>query len=635
MYSISGTLFILLMMYLVPGLWSKSGMELNLTKVYKSSDLVLDILKREALIDSVLSGFGSIRKVLLEKQSKKDVSVVDSLILKLNKSSIYRKKLLEKFAGKINSVKTPEVVQVLLSGVFSYEKSRSLSSRLKKLRYSVESIYPEQLLEGIAQTYGTIIEKSGKKSYTLDVLKIDPEEPHSMEDPVHYAYHRVGKYVFDFIISQKIPVEFHDGPFGLAFKSLRNRGYGYFHRFLAPGIGAGHTDGTYIAFNLLGGKPVIFYTGSYGRERFLHNQAMYRIAKVPGSLVTCYYHEYDLSRLFGNLTFKPKNAGDIVVMGFSGGPIRSLIARENTRRIHEKIRKTWPTSLNKMSLSVGLTENAFLLKWGKILEMKNISIFNDYSTYRRFRDFYDWLLKNSRSQSALNLIRTAELVVLDENQGADFLRMRRFLYEDDTGQYHRLLALGAFWGELAREAAEKLTRLGYRKLLFCGIAGGLGKNDRIGDIHRYTEIYDEHGMKSDPEGRIFQWLPGKFLNVVEHSDGKGVGTFSPLTETSAVVEKWKSSGFTTVEMEVHHIVKGMLDAGIENIPALETLLVVSDIPGDHSGNTLESRFFHRKAVSLAGEKVIDILLKGIGATRFKFEDKLPQKKLPPRVGIFR
>ncbi len=445
-------------------------------------------------------------------------------------------------------------LRTALSTVLSAPDVEAQLRALAPVSFSVKALTPGELLDGETEAYRGVLCRTPLPGYSAEVQALEPGAPHSMEDVRAYVRHRAGGHVLDLALRQGWPVEFHEGPAGLALRSLRQRGYGSPRLLLAPGLGADRTDGFLAAFRMTDGAPVLAHAGARGRDRVLHAQALLRLAGVPGGRVTRFPHRYRLEDALSRLDLPAATPDDVAVLGLSEGPVRSLLRR------------------------MGLPETA---------------------------------------------------MPAAESLGAPFLQMRRFRFQDADGREHRLLALGVFWGELAREAALELVRLGYRRIAFIGIAGGLQPDAQVGDIHHATAAVTLDGT---PAPRIPTWLRLPVHEPGLVREARFASTWSPLTETRAQVEAWRMAGFTTVETELPYVLQGLAAA---NVPELrfDALAIVSDLPGGGAGKSLESRYFNRDAVARAGERCLEWLLRSMRATALQAETG-PAPHSRERIGLF-
>ncbi|MBI4866111.1 MAG: adenylyltransferase/cytidyltransferase family protein [Candidatus Wallbacteria bacterium] len=228
------------------------------------------------------------------------------------------------------SLPTPEpALPLLLGSVLSGPALARQLDALAKVRFDVLPADTRLLLREEIGAYRGTMATTSEAGYDPAVAVIDPSAPHSMEDAGAYVEHHVGGHVLAAARDWGWPVELHEGPSGLAFRSLRQRGYSGFVLLTAPSLGLPDTDGFVAAFQTDGHgrwrRPVLAYAGALGRDRFLHAQALLRLGGVPAANVSRFHHGHRPQDVLAGLDYPAGSSEDIAAIGFSPGPIRELL----------------------------------------------------------------------------------------------------------------------------------------------------------------------------------------------------------------------------------------------------------------------------------------------------------------------
>lgn len=164
----------------------------------------------------------------------------------------------------------------------------------------------------------------------------------------------------------------------------------------------------------------------------------------------------------------------------------------------------------------------------------------------------------------------------EEHSAGDF-RFGSELVNIDGKQVH-VIALKIPNGDVAYDATRAFLEHGITKVVMNGAGGRLSGNGKIGDYMLINEVeYNGDTIKLSDESFV---MPKEFKHYSVEDPRKSITVDSPLDETNAWLDKYKSYGSTDVES--YHIMKAVNERAGQGVKmSVVPGLFISDVVGEH------------------------------------------------------
>ncbi|NLI77707.1 MAG: hypothetical protein GX442_14890 [Candidatus Riflebacteria bacterium] len=396
---------------------------------------------------------------------------------------------------------------------------------------------------------------------------IDPAEPHTLGDLRAYVAQRLTPLGMAILGRPEVRVHLVLGPrervndllarFGItrALQVTRARNY----ITLAVVFGQGQ-DGTWHAF----------IGDIYGRSRLLHTEAMTALALR-----------------FGN---RPPDGFSIV--GYPPGVTDATYLREIGRRALAKV-------------PPGRVDLAIVGYHWKVQQQLNLRL-AAWQAHPSPWSVLDgrgaaWM---ARFRPAMRSPQTLPQWPRRHFEGWD-LPYSFLFFRDGRGRPATVLLTRNVYGDQLPALLDVLYHdKGIRRFVLFGSAGGLASDTRIGDLVAPSVVSLEPGLYQPLRNH---WRPSRLPATVAPplTPAPGFSVYSPLEETTALVEALRRERARIVDVELGHV-PGWLDSLGTAPVVLRSLSVVSDVPG--SGRTLERLSEGETELTPAFQAAVDRIL---------------------------
>lgn len=547
--------------------------------------------------------------------------------------------------GKVSDAATESVAVVTLQGALSAFRAGAVKARL----FGLEPVTLPAELPPAPHVTPT-------RGFDPAVAGMRLGDEHSIDDLQAYVHQRFGSFALADLIEHGRTIELHHGAREEAMASLVERGFDRLVRVRTP-EGLLHNE-LYLAQNGATGEVRYFMTEIWGGTRLGHVQKLLRAAELTGPQGTRrvdprqveVYAEplrrpEEIYRRTSRALLASGTVPASVVVGFKAGVLRELGRRAAQAKrlefVQQALGKDPVATLLARAREVGAA-GAPLASCLERLGQSADVLRQEPGELFRFASRIDAFLEVERALKELVRAKPSVAPLLDDVLGehgfklsvagrvADTIPEGAFIdqtvvsYFDEDGARRNLLLTRNPYGEVAHELGRVLVDNGVENVFVFGTAGGLGKDDAIGDLHAPTAIID-HGTLpfanaavtiaagASPELRASMTVGSRVANVA-----------SPVDETKHEVDRLRAGGADLVEMELGHLVRALRGSST----SLSALYLVSDLPG--TDKTIDKQGHHELDRTL--QRAVDVLVEGLGMRGVLLEHDAKPAPLPPWKG---
>ncbi|RME84922.1 MAG: hypothetical protein D6785_05030, partial [Planctomycetota bacterium] len=224
-------------------------------------------------------------------------------------------------------------------------------------------------------------------------------------------------------------------------------------------------------------------------------------------------------------------------------------------------------------------------------------------------------------------VKPSEIVAF-RNVANDVLNMDEYVIRTKKGM-ETLKVVANYYGDTMGDVGRALVDSGVRKIGYFGTAGGITTPDNpvhVGDVHIPKTIFDPHGnLANEGVKNSFLSLPSDSLDPELKSRLKRGTTLSnvrsPMVETHEWLEKTKSKGINSVEVELSHLSRSIGEA-IKNGKKVDffTSVIISDVPG--SEETLDKLDASKRAKTFS--RMLDQYIEAMGIENIELRPKIEE-----------
>ncbi|RME74530.1 MAG: hypothetical protein D6785_15770 [Planctomycetota bacterium] len=259
-------------------------------------------------------------------------------------------------------------------------------------------------------------------------------------------------------------------------------------------------------------------------------------------------------------------------------------------------------------------------------------IFKRGANAEKMKRFESWLAKMAKENPGIKafqpVVKSGEIPLpggVDvsrlepaRNITNNVLNMDEYIVRTRDGKTEALKVVANYYGDTMGDVGRALVDSGVKKIGYFGTAGGVSTPEhpvKVGDIHIPKKIYDPHGNLANEgvENAFLHSLKPESLDPSLRKSvklGTNLGNVrSPMVETNDWLEKVKSEGLNSVEVETSHLARGVREAAKNNgvKPELYTSVIISDVPGSEETLDKLDPSKRKKSFSRMLDQYLDVM----------------------------
>lgn len=491
-----------------------------------------------------------------------------------------------------------------------------------------------------------------RNGYSSDILKIDPNAPHTFGETDGYINDRLTKTALERIKNSNSKVEIHAGGDPETFQSLKNRGYEIVGEVRSA---LSRYERVYMAKNPATGEVRYAITGLSGADRVFHIESMLRMAKVDGSKVSVVgdpntIKETNYSELRKGFETSAID-GDKAMIGFRNEVKKELLDRAIYSRRHEYIKDNLGTNPReklienlkaeaakttdvkvKASIDKAITSLSKTKTYDGLFNMDSKEVFKKSANSEKMKNFEGYLTKLASEHPGIKSLSTVvkdgaiplpggidiAKVEAARNISNNVLNMDEYVIKTRNGKTESFKVVANYYGDTMGDVGRALIDSGVKKIGYMGTAGGVTSPNspvKVGDVHIPKSIYDPAGNLANGgiENAFLKDLkPTNLDSYIKDrvKMGTNLGNVrSPMVESNAWLKDVANRGLNSVEVETSHLSRAVNEAakarGVQ--PELYTSVIISDVPGSEETLDKLNPAKRKKSFSRMLDQYLDVM----------------------------